>query len=218
TGAIGTAADVDAFSVTVGAGTASFSATPAPVSPDLDIRLVLRDGNGTLVASADPASGATGYDSATGMAATLTATLAAGTYTVSVEGVGWGSATLTGYSDYGSLGHYSLTGTAATSGPNLAPPPSPVRPRAVRPRPLPPTRRRAPIRSGNPAYDSTASTDLRLPDSTRAVPAGPEPGNVDPSVYGTIQVAQSVAVVGAKSVGLHDVPDRVSPVTQNLKT
>lgn len=121
TGVIGTAADVDAFSVTVGAGTASFSATPAPVSPDLDIRLVLRDGNGTLVASADPASGATGYDSATGMAATLTATLAAGTYTVSVEGVGWGSATLTGYSDYGSLGHYSLTGTAATSGPNLAP-------------------------------------------------------------------------------------------------
>ena len=121
TGVIGTRTDVDVFSVTVGAGTATFSVSPAPTSPNLDVSLVVRDGSGTVVASSNPASGSTGYDSPTGLAASVTATLAAGTYSVAIDGVGAGDPLTTGYSDYGSLGYYSLSGTAATGAPNQPP-------------------------------------------------------------------------------------------------
>ena len=120
TGAITTQADVDVFTVSVGAGSATFTATPALAAPDLDIALTLRDATGAVVATADPAFGATGYDTPTGLGASVSATLAAGTYTISVEGVGYGTAS-TAYSDYASLGNYSLTGTAVVGGTNQPP-------------------------------------------------------------------------------------------------
>ncbi|MFZ9630254.1 MAG: PKD domain-containing protein [Ilumatobacteraceae bacterium] len=110
-GIIGGRTDVDAFTISASAGAATFSVIPAPTSPDLDVKLELRDSNGTLVASDDPASGSTGYDSPTGMGASITTTLAAGTYTLLVDGVGYGDPLNTGYSDYASLGFYRLTAT-----------------------------------------------------------------------------------------------------------
>ena len=110
-GVIGSRTDVDAFTVSVSAGPATFSAIPAPTSPDLDIKLEVRDSSGTLVGSDDPASGSTDNDTSTGMGATVTATLAAGTYTVLVDGVGYGDPLNSGYSDYASLGFYRLTAT-----------------------------------------------------------------------------------------------------------
>lgn len=93
-------ADADLFAFTTGAGSVSFTATPAVPSPNLDIQLALYDGLGALVTYVNP----------TTWGATLTATLAQGTYYLAVDGIGTGDA-LTAYNDYGSLGQYELTGS-----------------------------------------------------------------------------------------------------------
>jgi hypothetical protein len=110
-GVISTPSDIDAFTVTVGAGPLSLTASPVPTSPNLDIRLELRAADGTLVAAANPASGSSGSDTSTGMAATVSATVPAGVYTLLVDGVGAGDPATNGYSDWGSLGRYRLSGT-----------------------------------------------------------------------------------------------------------
>ena len=97
-GVIETTTDVDVFSFQTGAGTVAITADGAPPSPNLDIMLRLYDGNNNVVASSDPPS----------LEASLTLALNAGTYYLSVTGVGAGNLT-TGYSDYGSLGEYDLT-------------------------------------------------------------------------------------------------------------
>lgn len=119
-GIISTRTDVDAFTIAVGAGAATFTATPAPTSPDLDLKLELRNSSGAVVAANDPASGSTSGDAATGLGATISATLAAGIYTVLVDGVGYGDPLSTGYTDYGSVGFYRLN-VAAVAPSNLAP-------------------------------------------------------------------------------------------------
>jgi hypothetical protein len=116
-GVIHSASDVDAFTVTAGAGTATFSVSPAPVSPNLDVRLEVRAADGTVVAVVDPASGSSNYDAPFGLGASTTLSLAAGTYTLLVDGVGFGDPLSTGYSDYGSLGNYRISvNVAPTSG------------------------------------------------------------------------------------------------------
>lgn len=104
-GIIGTRSDVDAFAFSAGAGTVSFTASPAPSSPNLDIKLTLRNSAGDEIASSNPT---------TALTATVSATVTAGSYTVEVDGVGVGSPASnppTGYSDYASIGQFSLTGT-----------------------------------------------------------------------------------------------------------
>ena len=67
-GTITTRTDVDVFAVTVaGGGLSTFNANPAPTSPDLDIRLELRDGSDALITAADPPSGTDSSDVATGL-------------------------------------------------------------------------------------------------------------------------------------------------------
>ncbi|HVV35605.1 MAG TPA: Calx-beta domain-containing protein [Acidimicrobiales bacterium] len=113
-GIIGTDADVDVFSLNAGAGPLSFAANPAPVGPNLDIKLELLDGAGNVVASNDPPSmqGATD-DSVSGLNASIVTTVAAGSYYVRVQGVGSGDPLTTGYSGYGSVGQYTLTGSVS---------------------------------------------------------------------------------------------------------
>ena len=101
--------DVDIFSFNTDAGAVSFNAATAVPSPDLDVQLALYNSAGALVTSANPV----------GLPGALTATVPAGTYYLAVDGVGSGDAT-TGYNDYASIGHYTLTGTAVTST-NVAP-------------------------------------------------------------------------------------------------
>ncbi|MFM8311694.1 MAG: PKD domain-containing protein, partial [Ilumatobacteraceae bacterium] len=110
-GVISTRTDVDAFTVNASDGPATFTAIPAPVSPNLDIKMELRNSAGDLVASDDPACGSTNGDSATGLGASISTTLTAGTYTILIDGVGCADPLSTGYSDYASLGNYRLTST-----------------------------------------------------------------------------------------------------------
>lgn len=99
-GEIGAGGDVDAFSFTTSGGLLSLKATPVSVGPNLDIGLRLLGESGSLVTSVDTA----------GLTAGLEATLAAGTYTLVVDGVGVGDPATTGYSDYASVGRYHLSG------------------------------------------------------------------------------------------------------------
>lgn len=106
-GVISTRTDVDAFSFQTGPGTFSLNVAPASRGPNLDILARLYDGAGTLLASANPTdtlNAALSYTSASG-----------GTYYLLVDGTGKGTLT-DGYSDYGSLGAYAITGTAPQSG------------------------------------------------------------------------------------------------------
>lgn len=94
--------DVDVFSFAAGAGAASFSAGGAVRSPNVDLRLELRNGAGTLLASSNPAEALT---------ASMSTTLpAAGTYFLAITGVGKGDPLTTGYTAYGSTGQYAVTG------------------------------------------------------------------------------------------------------------
>ncbi len=117
-GLIATDTDVDVFSFSTAGGVATFSATPAALAPNLDIEIRVRDNTGALVA--------VGTDPAT-LSASLTVTLVAGDYTVEIDGVGVGNETVdppTGYSDYGSLGVYTLSASFDSTPPPPPPPPS----------------------------------------------------------------------------------------------
>ena len=100
-GIIETRDDVDVFEFTTTGGGVLFSVAGDAMSQNLDILAEIYDTNSQLVASANP-------DSV--LNATVTATLPAGTYYLHVSGVGRGDPKNDGYSDYGSLGQYSISG------------------------------------------------------------------------------------------------------------
>ncbi len=111
-GIIERTADKDAFSFMTGAGAITLNVTSPSPSPNLDIRAELYDALGVVVASADLT---------TSLNATISyAAPAPGTYTLIVDGVGKGDLA-TGYSDYASLGEYTISGTIVN--PGVAQPP-----------------------------------------------------------------------------------------------
>jgi hypothetical protein len=116
TGLISDEDDVDVFTFNAGAGSATFAADPTGTSPNLDVKLELRDSAFNLVTSNDPASAYSTFDVATGLNASIATTLTAGHYYLVVDGVGVGNST-NGYTDYASLGPYELTGTVVAPDP-----------------------------------------------------------------------------------------------------
>lgn len=110
TGVINAPTDVDWLSFTPGVtGNYTFSAVPQYTSPNLDIALDLYNG-ATRIDGADTPFLRTNGDVASGLSATIGATLQAGTtYTLRLDGVGAGALNTGGYSDYGSLGNYQVT-------------------------------------------------------------------------------------------------------------
>ncbi|HEY6168907.1 MAG TPA: PKD domain-containing protein, partial [Verrucomicrobiae bacterium] len=92
--------DADVFSFNTGAGPVSFTLTGAPRGANLDALLALYDGTGNLITSVN----------GTGLNSSLSASVAAGTYYLLVDGAGEGDLA-TGYSDYASLGQFTLSGT-----------------------------------------------------------------------------------------------------------
>jgi PKD repeat protein len=104
--------DVDVFSFISGAGNYTLNVVPAPFSPNLDILAQLYNSAGTLVASNNPADS---------LPAALSGSLAAGEYFLKIDGIGKGNPLDIGYSDYGSLGRYTVSGNIPDPGGLAAP-------------------------------------------------------------------------------------------------
>ena len=118
TGVVLNAADVDVFRVTTNGGEITATVDVANIGPNLDAKLSLLDSAGQIVVENDTETTRVSADVAAGLGATLTTTVPKGAYYLVVDGVGSGNpasatpANSNGYTDYGSLGNYTLTGSA----------------------------------------------------------------------------------------------------------
>ncbi len=105
-GVIERTGDTDAFQFTTTGGAVTLSVNP--VAPgdwgNLATRATIADAADLVVAT---------YDAQDDVSSSITTTLAAGTYTFRVTGVAKNDPVSTGFSDYGSLGYYSITGNVA---------------------------------------------------------------------------------------------------------
>ncbi len=95
---------MDAFRFKTTGGAINLTVTTSAPGSNLDILAqVINASTGTVVATANVSST---------LSANIATTLAAGEYLFTVTGTGYGDpANLTGYSNYGSIGSYSITGT-----------------------------------------------------------------------------------------------------------
>jgi hypothetical protein len=97
--------DVDFFTFTVTTpGTVDIEVLPAAIGANLDIAIQLFDSSLVQIGGDNP--------SAT-LSASIVQSLAAGTYYLSIDGVGFGNPGTDGYSDYASLGYFSISVTTS---------------------------------------------------------------------------------------------------------
>jgi ELWxxDGT repeat protein len=95
--------DVDYFSFTTSGGNISLNINPFYRSPNLDILARLYDASGAVIGTSNPTNS---------LNASFNLTLDPGNYAISIEGTGRASSgSHLGYSDYGSLGYFSIQGT-----------------------------------------------------------------------------------------------------------
>lgn len=155
-GTITSRTDTDAFTFTAGGPITLTVAGPAGYS-NLDVEASLLDALGTRIATIDPVADVSSDES---MAATWSAELpsAAASYTVVVDGVGFGDPKEAGrYSDYGSLGAYTVT-VADGPPPTTTPTQKPTQPPTQTPTQTStetPAQTPAPTPTGNPAASTT---------------------------------------------------------------
>jgi hypothetical protein len=118
--------DIDLFSLNVGEGQMDIAVTPAWISSytsqsrrgmNLDAQAILYDANGFEIIRSDIAGDT--Y-------AQISTWVAAGQYFLAIEGVGAGDPATTGYSNYGSLGQYFITGTVPQELTSTEPPTAPT--------------------------------------------------------------------------------------------
>ena len=110
-GVIEQSGDTDAFRFTTTGGAVTLTASPVGDWADLALSATLADATDTVIATGNAPSS---------VSATITTSLAAGTYTFRVTGVGKNDPLTNGFSSYGSLGYYSIFGSlAAASKPTL---------------------------------------------------------------------------------------------------
>lgn len=106
-GVIETATDVDMYSFTTTGGAVNLSVKPVSTGPNLDTKLTLYQSNGTILLS---------DSQETILSASIATSLPAGTYYLAVTNAGHAvSGTDYGYSTYGSLGQYAITGAFSVS-------------------------------------------------------------------------------------------------------
>jgi hypothetical protein len=101
-GIIETPGDVDVFAFATNGGAVTLNVGGDAASQDLDLLAELKDASGNTLAASNP-------DSLTD--ASIATSLPAGTYFLHVSGVGRSDFLVDGYTDYGSLGQYSISGT-----------------------------------------------------------------------------------------------------------
>jgi hypothetical protein len=112
-GIISSEADYDFFSFTTGGGNVSINANT--VSRDGNLHLLIR-----LFNSAGTEMGTYWNSDPFALNASMNVNLPAGKYYIGVDGTGAGNAGSGGYSAYGSIGSYSITGTIPPGG-NISP-------------------------------------------------------------------------------------------------
>jgi PKD repeat protein len=93
--------DQDWFKITAGQGIVTINGLVAQPSPNLNLSLSLVDANGLVLAQG----------TAAGLGANLSVPVVGGTYYIVVDGKGSTNDPLTGYTDYSSLGRFSLSGS-----------------------------------------------------------------------------------------------------------
>ena len=120
-GIIERTADQDFFSFTAGAGTVNLNVNTVSRYGNLDIVARLYNSTGGLIGTYNP----------TGLNAPISLAVSAGTYYLSVDGTGTGNPATDGYSDYASLGNFTISGTAPVGGSTPPPPPPPPLPNNV---------------------------------------------------------------------------------------
>ena len=106
-GVIETSADADWFKIVCATGAVKLDAVGGPANTMLDIQLSLYDSKGNLIVASNPP---------TDVIASINQTVGAGTYYAKIEGVGLGDPLGTGYTDYSSVGQYTITGSYSTKG------------------------------------------------------------------------------------------------------
>ncbi len=98
-GLITTRDDKDVFTFVIETGNVSFSFEPDPDYPNLNIQARILNELGQEVIVSDPA----------GLSASISQNLTEGIYFIEIDGVGEGNVN-NGYSDYSSIGNYSISG------------------------------------------------------------------------------------------------------------
>jgi PKD repeat protein len=109
-GIISTSSDVDVFAFSTGDGAVSINIYPDDRSANLDVLAELRNASGTTIATSNPLGA---------LNASFNLTLSPGTYFLLIRGTGEGNPATTGYSGYGSLGQYFVSGTVQSAGPQV---------------------------------------------------------------------------------------------------
>ncbi|MBL9135382.1 MAG: cadherin domain-containing protein [Verrucomicrobiales bacterium] len=102
------AGDADAFVFTTQGGQATLTVSPLVPGPNLALDLELLDSGGQPIASHQPSNT---------LSATVSADLPDGTFLLRVTAAGRGNPLTDGFSSYGSLGSYQVTGTVARAQP-----------------------------------------------------------------------------------------------------
>lgn len=104
-GVIEQTADSDWFKITAGAGQLTLNARGGPMNTMLDIQMDLYSSTGSLIQSSNPVDD---------LIASISRSVTAGTYFLKIDGVGKGNPLVDGYTDYSSLGQYTITGSYTT--------------------------------------------------------------------------------------------------------
>jgi subtilisin-like proprotein convertase family protein len=100
--------DVDFLAFQIGVEEVVFDINPFHIGPNLDILAKLHDASGNVLATSNPRDALDAGFSINTLGGTQ---LNPGTYYISIDGTGKPFTTDPGYTDYGSLGYFSISGT-----------------------------------------------------------------------------------------------------------
>jgi hypothetical protein len=154
---ITTRTDTDTYLLGTCSGPVTVTATPWPLSPNLDIKLDLLTAGGAVQTSADPAATMVDTETASALDAAISTSVPTGVYYARVDGVGIGTGA-TGYTDYASIGSYTLAATGCAILPPPPPASAPGAPAVIK------------VAKGKKGGKKTASVAWAAPASTGGTP------------------------------------------------